>query len=254
MRLKFIAACSAFILLAILFVSGGASAQVAGQAASGGDETGKVENPASPAGAGETGKATPSLKASTARPMFISGAVIGGIGWLLLAPTLAFGFWVRDADQGCWPSEADGATMLSVLAPGGISAAFSLVGNGLMLGAQARALETLKSRGKSPSRALFIAGAVLTALNGAAFGLGAGLGLIAGEEEEEDLCYGYSFIPYTILSTASYAVSIAGWVLAAKEVKALGAGASTEKSSPVTVLPFISGLRGGAAAGVTIVM
>lgn len=251
MKLKFIAACSVFILLAILFAAGGASAQEAGQAASGGGEAGKVENPASPAAAGETGKAAPTLKASTARPMFSSGAVIGGIGWLLLAPMLAFGFWDQEPGEGCWPQE--GFTIaLSTLAPGGISAGFSLVGNGLMLGAQARALKTLKSRGKSPSRALFITGAVLTALTGAAFGLGAGLGVIAGDEE--GVCYGYCFIPYTILSTASYAISIAGWVLAAREVKALEAGASSEKSSPVTVLPFVGGLRGGAAAGVTIVM
>ncbi len=183
------------------------------------------------------------LKVSTGKGMFIPGVILSSLSILLYTVAVGVGankgFKCEDMDD----DEAENY-LVNAIVPGGIGVLFSLVGGGLMVGGQARAVNSVKKHGLKSSTGVLAFGAITYVLYGITTFATIGVGCTTGIERS--ICPGWFSIPVLGVQVINFIVNVAGWTAAARIAKR--AYYDHQKSQSL-LLPFITPVRGGAVAG-----
>jgi hypothetical protein len=175
--------------------------------------------------------------ANHGKGLFLAGAVMGGLGLVsMIAGTgLAWQNYPDFEDEQLGPSVGPFV--------GGF--ALDIVGGGLLLGAQARPLRSLRGMGQPAGYGFLIGSSVLYGVNIILFGVMATLGPVLGG----------SPAPYFSVSTSmtllTLVVCAAGWKVANGRLhQALGTQAEAAAGRTWVAVPFLSPISNGALAGV----
>ncbi|MFH1438870.1 MAG: hypothetical protein ABIJ56_24395, partial [Pseudomonadota bacterium] len=186
------------------------------------------------------------LKVSTGSGLFVPGVILSSLSILFYAVAVGVG-----VDKGFECDKLDEMEdnnaenyLTRSIATGGIGVLFSLVGGGLLVGGQARAVNSVKRHGLKTSTGLLAAGAVTYVLYGITTFATIGVGCTTGIEGS--ICPGWFSIPVLGVQVINFIINVAGWAIAAKNARR--AYYDHQKSQSL-LLPFVTPVRGGAVAG-----